>query len=42
MLKFWIKTQVVVVLTSAEAELGAAVKASQEVSWDDVAVEGRR
>ena len=31
MLKFWSKTQTVVTLSSAEAELGAAVKASQEV-----------
>ena len=31
MLKFWSKTQAVVALSSAEAELGAAVKASQEV-----------
>ena len=29
MLKFWSKTQAVVALSSAEAELGAAVKASQ-------------
>ena len=28
--KFWSKTQAVVALSSAEAELGAAVKASQE------------
>ena len=33
MLKFWSKTQAVVALISAEAELGAAVKASQEVLW---------
>ena len=31
MLEFWSKTQAVVALSSAEAELGAAVKASQEV-----------
>ena len=31
MLTFWSKTQAVVALSSAEAELGAAVKASQEV-----------
>ena len=31
MLKFWSKTKAVVALSSAEAELGAAVKASQEV-----------
>ena len=41
MLKFWSKTQAVVALSSAEAELGAAVKASQEVLrtmslWKDV------
>ena len=39
--KFWSKTQAVVALTSAEVELGAAVKASQEVLgimslWKDV------
>ena len=31
MLKFWSKTQAVVALSSTEAELGAAVKAGQEV-----------
>ena len=31
MLKFWRKTQAVVALSSTEAELGAAVKASHEV-----------
>ena len=41
MLKFWSKTQAVVALRSAEAERGAAVKASQEVLgmislWTDV------
>ena len=41
MLKFWSKTQAVVALRSAEAELDAAVKASQEVLgmmslWKDV------
>ena len=41
MLKFWSKTQAVVALGSAEAELGAAVKASQELLgmmsvWQDV------
>ena len=41
MLKFWSKTQAVAALSSAEAELGAAVKASQEVLgmtslWKDV------
>ena len=41
MLKFWSKTQAVVALSSAEAQLGAAVKASQEVLgimslWKDV------
>ena len=41
MLKFWSKTQAVVALSSAEAELGAAVKASQEVLgmmslWKDI------
>ena len=41
MLKFWSKTQAVVALSSAEAELGAAEKASEEVLgmmslWKDV------
>ena len=41
MLTFWSKTQAVMALSSAEAELGAAVKASLEVLgmvslWKDV------
>ena len=41
MLKFWSKTQAVVALSSAEAEPGAAVKASQRDSRDDDTVDGR-
>ena len=41
MFKFWSKTQAVVALSSAEAELGAAVKATQEILgimslWKDI------
>ena len=44
---FWSKTQAVVALSSAEAELGAPVKASQEVLgmmslWKDVGENTRR
>ena len=47
MLKFWSETQAVVALSSAEAELGAAVKASQDVLgmmslWKDVGETTRR
>ena len=47
MLKFWSKTQAVVVLCFAEAELGGAVKASQEglgmmSLWKDIGETTRR
>ena len=41
MLKFWSKTQAVVALSSAKAELGAAVKKPRS-PWDSVIVERRR
>ena len=42
MLKFWSKTQAVVALSSAEAGLGAAVKASHQEVLGKMSLEGRR
>ena len=41
MLKFWSKTQAVVALCSAEAEIGRSSEGESRSSRDDVVVEGR-